>query len=217
MEDSRGFDFGIYTFDYRKPVLCSCILFILFYISQALDFDSVLLDFGVSDTVLSRGKLIFVYIFGYFIFLIRFFLAFLLFIIIILVIVILVVCFFGIMVLPKQGKVESTSYYVEANTNPLFSKIISNVIYVGRYLAGFIGMRQYLMMYITAVPIFLSILYILYAVILYRPDMVEATDDGTQNRCMNTNHMYLFFIFISVTIMAFIYLLLNYILTTSSS
>lgn len=218
--DSSGFDLGIYSTDHVKEVIISCTFFLLFFVAQSIDFNSVLIDFGVVEAVLSKGKMIFVYLFGYFLFIIKFFLAFLFFSILVIVIVILFTSFFGVISINMKrefGKVdpgstvgEKVAQVVDNNTNPLFNKVRQSIVWIGRYLASFISIKQFMSIYLVAIPIFLAFLYIFYALMIYKPEVVDNMDDTKKTKAMRTNHMYLFFIFVSIAIMAFIYLLYNY-------
>jgi uncharacterized membrane protein len=91
---------------YVKQVCISFALFSLFFVAQALDFDQVLRDFGVAEAAITKAKLIYVYLFGYFLFIIKFFLAFLFFCIIILVIVIIFASFMAVVTANKYGDPE---------------------------------------------------------------------------------------------------------------
>ena len=220
--DSSGIDLGIYSSLHVTEVIVSCAFFILFFIAQTLDFNSVLLDFGVTESAISRGKLMFVYIFGYFLFIIKFFLAFIFFTILILVIVIIFTSFYSVMNIVMEKEFGNTTgdsvderiqKIVKNKTIPLFEQIKGSCFWMGRYLVSFISMKQFISIYIVAIPMFLFFVYLLYSQTLYNPSNIEKNPN--KSNIMNTNHMYLFFIFVSLAIMAFVYLCYNYAVSIS--
>ena len=222
--ESSGFDLGVYSTNRVKQVIVSCALFVLFFIAQTIDFNSVLTDFGVNQSAISRGKLIFVYMFSYFLFIIKFFLAFLFFIILIIAIVIIFTSFFSVLKIDMKEEFKNANApeyndklieVAEKNASPLFTKIMQNSLWMGRYLASFLSMNQFMLIYLVVIPFDLFFIYLFYSLIIYHPERIEKDKNNMQTD-MNTNHMYLFYIFVSFSIMAFIYICFNYAMAVSS-
>ena len=72
--------------------MCISILFLfLFFIIQSIELNKIYTDFGLTNSVLSAGRLIYIYSVGYFIFIIKFLIALITFMLLIGVITIIIV------------------------------------------------------------------------------------------------------------------------------
>lgn len=193
--------FDIYSGKYKLEVAISCQLFILFFIAHSIDFNTILKDFGVSSAPVNRGKLIYVYLFGYATFVMKFFLAYLLFSVMVLVIVIIFTSLFSVIlvnVVDQTGEIERIKAIIKIA-----------MVNMGRFLIGFISMHQFFLVFLVMIPVFLLIFYLFFAVIIYQPKKLEE-DDENKAKVMETNHIYLFFLFTSLAIMAIFYIVTVY-------
>jgi hypothetical protein len=213
--DSSGLDetFNVYNPKYVKEVIISFAFFALFFVAQSIDFYGVLVDFGVTETAISKAKLIYVYLFGYCLFLIKFFLAFLFFIILILIVVILFTSFYSIIMIDTKKELKNAVSYadmMEEKQNMILEKIKEACIWMGRYLTAFLSLKQFVLIYVAMIPIFLLFVYLFYAMILYKQKEINE-DEEHKSKIMTTNHGYLFYLFISMVVMGFLYLVYIYI------
>jgi hypothetical protein len=192
-------------------IAVSFVFVILFFITQTIELNKVLLDFGVSDNVITKGKLIYTYLAGYFLYIIKFIIALLTLIFLVSIIVVIITsCMFVIKLGTHMGKdmANSASRFQETNENNLIAEITKWIIDVIRYLISFIFVKQFKILNIVIIPLFLFSVYLLYSFILYKPDKI--VDDKNKSNIMNTNHMYLFYLFVSIMIFMLFYVILIY-------
>lgn len=205
----KGFD--VYNKDNLFAVIISFIFFILFYIAQTLEFNNILQDFGLSDTVISKAKMIYVYLSGYFIFIVKFFIAFLVFVLLMAVITLILVAFINVIINDTSSSFlkNATAEQIYVNSKrAFFTKLSEGLRSTGKYLLLFVALKQFFMIYLVVIPIFLFIFYLLFALTIYKPSSIE--EDTNKERIMSTNHAYFFYLFISISIVALIYLFVTY-------
>jgi hypothetical protein len=209
--DSYGLDamFDVYS---RNNIVAVCISFLfvfLFFITQALDLNKVLIDFGVSDTVVTKAKFLYVYTVGYVIFILKFIISLVTFVLLIAIIVIIIVSLISVLKVKdpsakSAGNFTGAKQQLDQIEGSILKDLKEGVLTVGRYILSFIAVKQYLLVYVVVIPIFLFFYYLFYITILYNPKKIE--EDENKPNVMNTNHMYIFFLFVSLCLMAFVYL-----------
>lgn len=209
--DSYGLDELLDVYN-RKNIIAVCISFLfvfLFFITQALDLNKVLIDFGVSDNVITKAKFLYVYTIGYVIFILKFIIALITFVLLIVIIVIIIVSLISVLKVKdpnakSAGNFDGAKQHVDEIESSILNDLKQGVLTVGRYILSFMCIKQYILIYVVTIPIFLFFFYLFYVLILYNPKKIE--DDENKSNVMNTNHMYIFFLFVSLCLMAFIYL-----------
>jgi hypothetical protein len=199
--EALGVSLDIYNKQYIAAVCVSFLFVSLFFITQAIDLNKVLIDFGVSDNVITRAKLLYVYTIGYVLFVIKFIIALVTFVLLIMIIVIIIASLVSVLRIDKSKTLDE-------NQKTFYEIIAYWITSVGRYNLAFIAVKQFIMIYVLMIPLFLFFFYLFYILILYNPKKIE--DDENKSNIMNTNHMYLYFLFISLCLMAFIYLCVVY-------
>jgi hypothetical protein len=199
--EALGESLDIYKKEHIAAVCVSLLFVSLFFITQAIDLNKVLIDFGVSDNVITRAKLLYVYTIGYVLFVIKFIIALVTFVLLTMIIVIIIASLISVVRMNKDKTLDE-------NQNKFYETIAYWIINIGRYKLSFIAVKQFILIYVLMIPIFLFFFYLFYILILYNPKKIE--DDENKSNIMNTNHMYLYFLFVSLCLMAFIYLCFVY-------
>jgi hypothetical protein len=191
-------------------VAVSFLIIILFFITQTIELNKVLLDFGVSDNAITRAKLIFTYLGGYFLFAVKFTIALLTFLFLICIIVIIIsTCIYMFKPLDVTNANVDSTQKVEKEENSIAEFLKKSIVSVTRYIISFILIEQFSLINLVTIPCFLCFFYLFYALILYQPKNI--VDDDNKSNIMNTNHMYLYFIFVSIMILMLLYLIYIYI------
>ena len=177
-------------------VIISFIFLILFYIVQTIDFNTMLLKFKV-NTVISQTHLMLYYRIGYVTFLINYLVSFIVFILLIIIIACIIVSFMTA-IIPQGDNVDPGQII----TKNIYATIRNVLI----YFASFIYIPSFVSLFIILLPALLFTFYGFYALFMYTPGDLEKNQADISNN-MNTNHMYLFFLFVSSCIFAFLYLI----------
>lgn len=179
-------------------VIVSFIFLILFYIVQTIDLNTMLLKFKV-NTIISQNNLILYYRIGYLTFIINYLVSFIVFILLIIIIACIIVSF----ITPIISKEDITPDKIMDVIKKNIYDTIKNVLIC---FASFLYIRSFATLFIILIPALLFTFYLYYALFMYNPKDVEKNEANITNN-MTTSHMYLFFLFVSTCIFAFLYLI----------
>lgn len=193
---------GIHKFG----IIISFVFLLLFFIVQTIDFNTMLIKFKV-NTVITQMHLVLYYRIGYVTFIINYLVSFIVFILLIIIIACIIVSFITPIISDKLPE-EIYEHIKE--------KIYETIKIVLIYFASFLYIPSFITLFIILIPALLFTFYLYYALFMYNPKDVEKDEKNISN-CMNTSHMYLFFLFISSCIFAFLYLIYEIIITINSN
>lgn len=216
--DSSGIDLKIdvYNPNYIVAAIVSIVLFILFFISQTIDFNRLLVDFGATEGPISKSKLIYIYIAGYFIYIIKFLLAIFFIFVIVAMTAVLLVLLIGLLKVkvPKAAGLTSVNSGDDLITNMkanVYKRVEYTIRTIAIYIFGFVTIKQFMLIFLVGIPLFLFFYYLFYALIMYKPKKIAEDQPEKIGFIMNTNHHFLLFLFVTFAVMSIIYLLYLYI------
>lgn len=215
--DSSGLDskINVYNPDYIVAAIVSIVLFILFFISQTIDFNRLLIDFGATDGAISKARLIYIYIAGYFIYILKLLLAIFYIFILIAMIVVILVLLIGLLKVkvPKAAGVTGVSGADDLITNMkanVYKRVEYSIRVIAVYIFGFVSIKQFMLVFLVCIPLFLFFYYLYYALIIYKPKNIAQDQPDKIGHIMNTNHHFLLFLFVTLAVVSIIYLFYLY-------
>lgn len=215
--DSSGLDtkINVYNPDYVVAAIVSIVLFILFFISQTIDFNRLLIDFGATDGAISKSRLIYIYIAGYFIYILKLLLAIFYIFILIAMIVVILVLLIGLLKVkvPKAAGVTGVSGADDLITNmksSVYKRVEYSIRVIAVYIFGFVSIKQFMLVFLVCIPLFLFFYYLYYALIIYNPKSIANDQPDKVGHIMNTNHHFLLFLFVTLAVISIIYLFYLY-------
>ncbi len=191
---------------FLKAFLVSATLFLLYSIINLIDMSGFIRDFNilnVSET--PRSRFIYAYIAGYFMFVLKVVLAlvtlFVLILIIRIVIAALIYIFTAIKKEKQEGGANSIASEMKAAVmNKVESAVKSNM----RWLLGFITLKEFAIIFLVIVPIFLFFVVLAYSM-FYNQQHILDVDNQESQRIMWTHHNFMMFLISSLFAIAFIY------------
>jgi hypothetical protein len=179
-------------------VIVSFIFLILFYIVQTIDLNTMLIKFKV-NTIISQTNLILYYRIGYLTFIINYLVSFIVFILLIIIIACIIVSFITPIISKEDIIPDKIMDVIKTNIYATIKKVLI-------CFASFLYIRSFVTLFIILIPALLFTFYLYYALFMYNPKDVEKDETKITNN-MTTSHMYLFFLFVSTCIFAFLYLI----------
>lgn len=216
MVDSSGLDekIDIYNPKYRVAFIVSIIIFILFFISQSLDFHKVLMEFGAGE-VMRKGRFVYIYLAGYFIFIIKFLLAIFFIFILCAMIATVLILLIGLIKkkMPSAAEMGSFKGGAEVTENmksDTYRRIEYTFRVIAAYIFGFVTLKQFMLVFLVCIPLFLFFYYLYYALIIYKPKIINEEQKDKMSPIMNTNHHFTFFLFVSMAVISILYLIYVY-------
>lgn len=222
MVDSSGLDekIDVYNPKYRVAFIISIIIFILFFISQSLDFHKVLMDFGAGEAM-RKARFVYIYLAGYFIFIIKFLLAIFFIFILVAMIATILVLLIGLIKkkMPTSadlGNFKGGAEVTEAMKSDTYRRIEYTFRVIAAYVFGFVTLKQFMLVFLVCIPLFLFFYYLFYALIIYKPKVINDEQKDKMSFIMNTNHHYVFFLFTSISVVSILYLIYVYMYTVKN-
>jgi hypothetical protein len=190
--------FDVYEPENMMAVVVSFVFFVLFFIAQSIDFNNVLKDFEVSNNVLEKGKLIYIYMSGYYIFIIKFFIAFLTLALLVAIISIIIAGFVGVISVSTKRDVNA------ADVSEVLISIKKGVANTGKFVLSYMSLNHFFLIYLVIIPVFLLMFYLLFVLTLYEPKNIKSSDQD--ERIMGTQHAFFFYLYISLAVIGMIYI-----------
>lgn len=196
----------IYNELYLKVFAVSATLFLLYSIINLIEMNKYIKDFNILNIEeTSRGRFIYSYMAGYFMFVLKVILAlvtlFILLLIIRVAIATLISVFTAINKKKQKGGASTIADSLKTETlNKVEQAVSSNM----RLILGFVTTKPFIIIFLVIVPIFLFFVLLAYST-FYNPEHIQEVNKDESGRIMLTHHGFLVFLISSLFTIAFIY------------
>lgn len=192
--------------------VASAVIFILYTITTLIDVNGIIKNFNILDVEnTTRGTLVFAYLAGYYMFILRLFVAILTILVIITILRISVILILALLTTEPQsggGAREIKTKYGGAIKDDINNSLISNF----RFFLGFItvpSLAMFIFLFLVVIPMFY--LFFVYTVVkLYDQNKAIAENKQEAPRILNTFHHYMLFMMSVCIMIGIFYVLVKY-------
>lgn len=197
---------GTYDPAIVKAFCVSATLFLLYAVINLIDTSDYIKNYNILDvTSTPRGRMIYAYLSGYFMFILKVVLALVTLFVLILIIRIAVATLIHIFTAIKKKKQKGgagmmASSMVEGTMGKVEEAVHSNVL----WFLAFVTSKPFIIVFLVIIPIFLFFVLLAYSR-FYNPDHIKETTLDKGPRIMGTHHSFLMFLLSSLFGIAFIY------------
>ena len=197
---------GTYDPTMVKAFFVSAILFLLYSVINLIDTSSYIKDYNILDiNSTPRGRLVYAYMSGYFMFILKAVLALVTLFVLILIIRIAVATLIHIFTAIKKKKQKGgagmiASSMVEGTMGKVEEAVHSNI----RWFLAFVTSKPFIIVFLVIIPIFLFFVLLAYSR-FYNPEHIKETSLDKAPRIMGTHHAFLMFLISSLFAISFIY------------
>jgi hypothetical protein len=92
----------------------------------------------------------------------------------------------------------------------VYKRVEYTVRVIAVYIFGFVTIKQFMLIFLVCIPVFLFFYYLYYALIMYKPKKISEDRPDKTGFIMNTNHHFLLFLFVTLAVISIIYLFYLY-------
>lgn len=191
---------------YIKAFFVSATLFLLYSVINLIEMDKFIKDFNILDIAQTpRGRFIYSYVSGYFMFVLKVILSLVTLFILLLIIRIAVAALIFVFTAIKKKKQEGgASAIADALKKAVMDKVEQAVTSNMRILLGFVTSKPFIIIFLVIVPIFLFFVTLAYSM-FYNPEHIQQVNNNESGRIMWTHHGFMMILISSIVLIAFIY------------
>jgi hypothetical protein len=194
---------GTYDPMFMKAFLLSAVLFLLYSIINLIDINGYIKNYNILDVdSVSRGTMVYAYMSGYFMFVLKVVIALVTLFILTLIIRIAVATVIRIFTPKKQS--GGASIIMQGAASDMTNKVAEAVTSNMRYLLAFITSPSFIVIFLVIVPIFLFFALLGYSR-FYNQEHIKQENSNEAPRIMTTHHNFLLFLISSLFTIGFIF------------
>lgn len=185
------------------PFMLGSLLFLLYGILNIIDMNEYILNFNVIDIdQITRSGIIYAYLAGYYIFILKVIIALLTLFILTLIIRIIVATITSIFISRAQEGGADQIKYMASNKfkQHLHETICANM----KWLLSFIINETFIILFLVIIPLFLLFVLLAYSH-FYNKENIKNENQSEAPKIMLTNHNFLVYLIFSIFIVTFIY------------
>ncbi len=197
---------GVYDPIYLKAFMVSATLFLLYSIINLIDLNGYIKEFNILDVASTpRGRFVFAYMGGYFMFILKVVLALLtLFILLLIIRIAVSTLIYVFTAIKKEKQVGGAGPLASKLAADVMNKVQEAVSSNMRWLLGFITCKPFIIIFLVIVPIFLFFVLLAYSM-FYNPEHIQEVNMTEAPRIMLTHHGFFMFLISSIFTISFIY------------
>ena len=194
---------GTYDPAFLKAFLVSAVLFLLYGIINLIDINGYIKNFNILDVdSVARGTMVYAYVSGYFMFVLKVVIALITLFILTLIIRIAVSTVIRIFTPQKQsgGAAAIMRGAAVDTSNKVAEAVTANM----RWLLSFMTSPTFLIIFLVIIPIFFLFVLLAYSR-FYNQENIKAENMNEAPKIMTTHHNFLVFVMSSLFAIAFIF------------
>lgn len=203
----------IYSPSALMAVMLSGTLFLLYSVINLIDMNGYIKDFNILDVgTCTRATMIYAYIAGYYMFLLKVIIALVTLFILTLIIRIAVSTIIDIFA-PKPGQAGGAAAIhagAIASANLMSVEVVRSNL---KYILGYITLRTFVILFLVIIPIFLFFAIFAYSK-FYNQEHIQSENNNEAPKIMSTHHNFLIYLIVSLFAITFIYSIYMWFLTS---
>lgn len=194
---------NIYSPSFLKAFMLSSLLFLLYGIINLIDANGYILNFNVLDVdVTSRGLMVYAYLSGYYMLILKIVIALITLFVLTLIIRVAVATVIRIFTPSQNGGgayaiMQGASFDV---SNKVAEAVMGNM----RYLLSFVTSTTFITIFLVIIPLFMFFVLMSYSR-FYNQNVIKSENMNDAPRIMLTNHYFLMFIISSLFAVGFVF------------